>query len=238
MPYKVVPGHMWFRRGHHLEFWDWNDRSALGDSRWSFHTQPLQRSDFAVALVPGYLVFTETSPPDKTQRIRICSIATLSNSWTPVGDHDTADPMSVLNIPYVTLTTIELKGTPRRTAVMAVHECPLQRDTYRVWLYIPYSGPSRSDVQVPLVPPSGKRIHLAAIALHSSRTCGISYSGHTSEAYMRTGLFQRIFGTNISPASIDVATPERMEASRGDIAQYSGALPYFTDKSLVLCYFE
>ncbi|KAJ7106716.1 hypothetical protein C8R44DRAFT_805723 [Mycena epipterygia] len=186
-----------------------------------------------------YLIFTATHPPDKIPHIRICSIASLSESWTPLGDHNTARPTRVSNIPHVALTTIEVKGTTRRTTEITVLETPLQRDTYRVWLYIPQCASKNYDllcgfglslpaqVDSPVEPP----------ILRMRR---VSYSGHTPEACRRFDLLQRIFGPHIPPASINVAA-ELMVPDWGYVAPYSGALPYFTGpdlNTLILCYSE
>ncbi|KAJ7120022.1 hypothetical protein C8R44DRAFT_787524 [Mycena epipterygia] len=204
-------------------------------------------ANFAMELATGYLIFTAAYPPDKIQHIRICSIASLSESWTPLGDHNTADPMPVSNIPHVALTTIEVKGTTRRTTEITVLESPLQRDTYRVWLYIPQCASKNYDRLC------GFRLSLPAAGGFSwqqhrctpveppiLRMRGVSYSGHTPEACRRFDLLQRIFGPHISPASINVAA-ELMVPDWGYVAPYSGALPYFTGpdlNTLVLCYFE
>ncbi|KAJ7126001.1 hypothetical protein C8R44DRAFT_979915 [Mycena epipterygia] len=209
-------------------------------------------SKFAMELVPGYFISTATSSSNKTQEIRICSIAALPNSWTPVGEHNTADPVLVSNVPHVVLTTIKLNGTPVRAGIIAVHRSPLQRGTYRVWLYFSYYEPrlfANSPDRALLcrfrlsLPETGDRQFTwrqqsCTPTEPALRFRGISYSGHTPKAHWSTGLFHRILPPDIPPAPIIVGTPERMEASWGNVAPYSGALTYFTDHSLVLCYFE
>ncbi|KAJ7111213.1 hypothetical protein C8R44DRAFT_985435 [Mycena epipterygia] len=208
------------------------------------------RSNFAMELVPGYLILTSISLSEKTQYIRVCSIDSLSDSWTPLADHNTAKPVRVSAIPHVALTTIELKGAPDRSGGIAVHESPLQRGTYRVWLYIQYSETRllRSTTDRALLyrfrltlPAAGQftwREQRCTPVEPAPRSGGISYSGHTAKPDWSTGPLVSILPPEIPPAPIVVGTSHPVEALWGNVAPYSGALTYSKGHSFVLCYFE
>ncbi|KAJ7126007.1 hypothetical protein C8R44DRAFT_979919 [Mycena epipterygia] len=204
-------------------------------------------------LVPGYFLHTTTSFSDNTQEIRLYSIASLSNFWTPVGDLNTTDALALSNILHVASTTIKLKGAPLRPGVIAVHEDPLQCGTYRVWLYNDYSEPRRlggstyraqmSRFCLSLPATDGRQFtwrqkHCTPAERHE-RTRGISYSGHTPANFYwaPSGTQQRLLQPRIRPAPVVVEMIERMVCDWEKVAPYSGALTYFLDGSLVLYYF-
>ncbi|KAJ7080237.1 hypothetical protein C8R44DRAFT_907181 [Mycena epipterygia] len=222
------------------------------DFRTQMHCKLRLLSHIKSELVPGYFISTATSFSDNTQEIRVYSIASLSNSWTPVGDLNTTDAVGLSNIPHVMSTSIMLKGVPLSPGVIAVHECLLQRGMYRVWIYNDYSesrlfGGSTTRAQLSrfsLSLPTTDEHQFTWRAQHCTptepheRTRGISYSGHTPIFSWYPEASQRLLSPNIPPAPIVVEIPEGMVSAWEKVGPYGGALAYFLDQSLVLYYFE
>ncbi|KAJ7085541.1 hypothetical protein C8R44DRAFT_893830 [Mycena epipterygia] len=102
-------------------------------------------SDFGsnswIELIPGYFIFTFTASSDRTQEIRMGSIASLSSFWTLLGPHNAAEPLHLSDIYHLVSKTVKPNGGLIRKARihMAVHESPLQRGTYRLWLRFEHS---------------------------------------------------------------------------------------------------
>lgn len=210
-------------------------------------------------LVPDYLICSSDSPPNPTHHVWVCSIASLSDSWIPLGDHNTDDPVRLLDIPRVASTTIELKGTPDRTAAIAVRESPLRPGTYRVWFYITYFEPSPRVLRGPTLtrrdllcrfrlslPATGGyqltwRQQSSTLVECANRLGGISYSGHaTTFRRRRPAASQQILPPEIAFVPILVGIPGGMDGALMDVqvAPFSGALSWSTDHSAILCYYK
>ncbi|KAJ7145542.1 hypothetical protein C8R44DRAFT_166 [Mycena epipterygia] len=205
----------------------------------------------SMKLISNYFILITTSPSGVEQEIRICAITSLS-AWAPVGQHNTANAVRLSNIPHVALSTTKFKGAVISPAVMAVHESPLERGTYRVWLFNQYSvdrllsGPTYhallSRFRLSLPGTGGRQLTWRQQSRTSTevdrRRRGISYSGHTSAVFWTPAASQRIFPPEVPPTPIVVGIPEGMERAWTKVAPYSGALTYFTQNAVVLCYFE
>ncbi|KAJ7110981.1 hypothetical protein C8R44DRAFT_856762 [Mycena epipterygia] len=165
---------------------------------------------------------------DSTHLLKIRVIASLSDYWIPLEleeNHNTADPVQLLDIPRVALSTIEFKVAPGRTAVIAVHESPLQRETYRVWLHITYFEPRvlggftdsallcRFRLSIPGIAGgqfSWRQQSSTPVEREPQhRLRGISYSGHALALHWSPVESQRVLPPEIPPAPIIVGTPER-----------------------------
>ncbi|KAJ6555462.1 hypothetical protein DFH09DRAFT_1165426 [Mycena vulgaris] len=210
-------------------------------------------SKFLMELVPGHLIFTLTSPSYATQEICVSPIASLPNFWSS-GDHHTTDLIPVSDVPVVASHTIKprnaLISRLRRYRIeLVAHESPLQRGTYRVWLYIPYICPRILENPVERALLYSFRLSLPgafgreltwrerSCAPGQPDTCyrGISYSGHT-QALGNFG--QQIFPPETYPAPILVDGPQGPWWNWAHLAPYSGALTYLTGKTLVVRYFK
>ncbi|KAJ7111217.1 hypothetical protein C8R44DRAFT_883047 [Mycena epipterygia] len=220
-PLKVFPGGKYalFRSADDpeiLKWWRTADNPLLGTYR---STIPSSIVDFAAEVLH--------SGERRRQHIRVCSIDSLSDSCLLLEDHTATDPVRLSNIPHVALTSIELKGAPARYEGLAVHENPLQRGTYRVWLYTQYSETRRLRSAIDRALLYRFRLTLPAAGQFAWREqrCtpveralgvgGISYSAHTAKPYWSRGPLASILPPEIQPAPVVVATPHPMEASWG-----------------------
>ncbi|KAJ7110516.1 hypothetical protein C8R44DRAFT_883652 [Mycena epipterygia] len=212
-------------------------------------------TNFSLELVPDYFILTWT-PSGKNQKIRVGTITSLSSSWAPMGQHNSAPPILLAHIPHVASHTIKLKGRPRLPIQIAVHEGPLERGTYRMWLRIPHSGTRVLGGAVRGAFLCSFRLSLPGAGHHQlafrQRSCvsstsnmpdpGISYSGHTHPWGMVT--IHRMLGpefiSRILPPDAD-PIPIVVEGSGSEsqtVTPYSGALASVTQRTLVVCYFE
>ncbi|KAJ7145524.1 hypothetical protein C8R44DRAFT_755481 [Mycena epipterygia] len=209
-------------------------------------------SDISMELIPGYLIFTSTHPSGRTQEMRVCSTSSLA-AWTPVGQHNMTGALGLSNIPHVALSTIKIKGAPMGPGLIAVHENPLQRGTYRVWLSILRCVPrAREDstyrallcrFRLSLPQPGERQFtwrqqRCNPAEWNPRQHLGISFSGHTPAAYWSPAVNQRIIPPEVPPTPVIVEIPEGMDRVGTHVAPYSGALTYFTKDAFVLFYFE
>ncbi|KAJ7110491.1 hypothetical protein C8R44DRAFT_800115, partial [Mycena epipterygia] len=209
-------------------------------------------TNLSMELVPDHFILTWTPSLGKTQKIRVGTIASLSSSWTPMEQHNTAQPILLLHIPHVASHTIKLKGRPKLPLQLAVHESPLQRGTYRMWVRIPHSGTRVLGGAVRGALLCSFRLSLPGAGHHQlafrQRSCvfstcvtpdpGISYSGHTHAWGMVTihrmlgpEFIFRVFPPEADPIPIFSQTVLAL-------TPYSGALASVTQRTLVVCYFE
>ncbi|KAJ7144510.1 hypothetical protein C8R44DRAFT_865421 [Mycena epipterygia] len=214
---------------------------------------PSPNGSFRMELIPGYVVLTWLAGR-KTQELRVVALASLSASqWTPVAQRNTADPVSLWNKPHVAETVKSQGGTIRPGVTMEVHQSPLQRDTYRLWLSIPYSA-----TRVPGA--ATKRALLCSFRLSlpgadnrkltlQRRTCaptapdapnagisGIAYSGHRKARLGDAGTHRIFPPDRVHSAPITLQIPEAWWSAA--LVPYSGAVGYITAQTFVLSYFE
>ncbi|KAJ7106992.1 hypothetical protein C8R44DRAFT_805070 [Mycena epipterygia] len=212
--------------------------------------------DFCMELIPGFFIVTaRPSSPNLTTEIRVGSVASLSGSWVslPVGQHNTVEPLSFSGLSLVASNTVTPTDARIKSGRMEIHESPLQRDTYRVWLRIPYfvprAGGLRSSTHRALI----CSFHLSTSGSGSSqfswnqrssvaaapdtRADGISYSGHTqTRIWFEPNGTQTIFQPENHSALITLEMPEGTQSTR--LVSHSGTLVYFTMQTVVLRYFE
>ncbi|KAJ7110517.1 hypothetical protein C8R44DRAFT_883653 [Mycena epipterygia] len=216
-------------------------------------------SNFYMELIPGHFILTWTPSSGTTHKIAVGAIASLSGFSTPMGQN-TAVPVLFSDIPDITSHTIKPNGElirPRARIQIAVHESPLQRGTYLLWLDIQYYGPagigstSPEDLsllcsfRLSLPGTGGRRCRVqqrsCAPAIHCTRIGGISYSGHTQSRYWSALVGRlRIFPPAIHPTPIMVQISEAdipFPSSPLHLAPYSGMLAYVVQHTLFLRYF-
>ncbi|KAJ7106991.1 hypothetical protein C8R44DRAFT_858085 [Mycena epipterygia] len=208
--------------------------------------------EFCMELIPGFFIVTaRPSSPNLTTEIRVGSVASLSGSWVslPVEQHNTIEPLPFSSLSLVASNTVTPTDARIKSGRLEVHESPLQRGTYRVWLSIPYSVPGAHD--------SGGSTHRALICSFNLSTlesggsqfswkqrssvsavptaCAdrILYSGHTQ--FEPNGI-QKIFQPDNHSAPITLEMPEGTHLAL--LVPYSGTLAYFTMQTIVLRYFE
>ncbi|KAJ7085528.1 hypothetical protein C8R44DRAFT_901550 [Mycena epipterygia] len=136
---------------------------------------------------------------------------------------------------------VKVKGGLRWGLTLAAHESPLQCGTYRVWIYIPYSGPrvfGGSTVCALIKGASSDCSFQGHAAVNSPGRVALqsqheltSYSGHT----LARG--HRIFPPDINSPPIVLKTP-RGSWWRSCIVPYSGAVQYAKGNTFFLSYFE
>ncbi|KAJ7110492.1 hypothetical protein C8R44DRAFT_800118 [Mycena epipterygia] len=217
-------------------------------------------SNFYMELIPGHFVLAWTPSSGTTHKITVGAIASLSGFYASVGQQDTAVPVLFSDIPDITSNTIKPNGElirPRARIQIAVHESPLQRGTYLLWLDIQYYGPagigntSPEDLsllcsfRLSLPGTGGRRCRVqqrsCAPAIHCTHIGGISYSGHTQSRYWSALVGSLlIFPPAIHPTSIMVRISEAdipFPSSPLYLAPYSGMLAYIVQHTLFLRYF-
>ncbi|KAJ7106994.1 hypothetical protein C8R44DRAFT_885676 [Mycena epipterygia] len=212
--------------------------------------------DFCMELIPGFFIVTaRPSSPNLTTEIRVGSVASLSGSWVslPVGQHNTVEPLPFSSLSLVASNTVTLKDAGIKSGRMEVHESPLQRDTYRVWLRIPYFVPGargqRGSTHRALIcsfnlSTSGSggsqfswNQRSSVAAAPDTRADGISYSGHTqTRIWFEPNGTQTIFQPENHSALITLEMPEGTQSTC--FVSHSGTLVYFTMQTVVLRYFE
>lgn len=202
-------------------------------------------------LVPGYMIVTETSPASTIQEISVSSIAALVQHWKPVplGERIDTDAavIPIMTIPKVVSDTVKVGLGAYTNFALAALESPLERGTYRVWLYVPHLSvtlPYRARAVLCsywLVLPSAgvsahgtqatwrRRSHMPSSPILDYPMV-LTYSGHT---YTGLGIMQ--------PGKAAV-----IAADLGDhghwvhITPYSGALTYstLTSQEIRVSYFQ
>lgn len=139
---------------------------------------------------------------------------------------------------------------------MAVHESPLQRGSYRVWLSIPYHAILDGDATKRLMlfsfrmstaPGTGGsqftwKQRSSVLGAPNERADRISYSGHRS-GHRHTQVLvepnnglRRILQPDVHSSPITLEIPEGTRGAH--LVHHSGALTYTTTKTIVLRYFD
>ncbi|KAJ7132496.1 hypothetical protein C8R44DRAFT_774116, partial [Mycena epipterygia] len=206
---------------------------------------------FFMDLIPGYLILTVTAASGTTQDIAVVSIASLADSWVPVGQQNinVVEPMLFSNIPPVGSNTFALKGVLLYPGLMAIYESPLEQGIYRVWLSIgdsipgaPNSTPDRAmlcslRLAVPKIGDSKftwqiRSCTTGVLNVHAEE---ISYSGYTQGRIWSKGT-HRVFPPDNHSPPIDIQMPG--ESRSAHLLPHGAALQYVTTQAVILRYFE
>ncbi|KAJ7085531.1 hypothetical protein C8R44DRAFT_821395 [Mycena epipterygia] len=207
------------------------------------------RSDCQMELIPGYFILSWTA--GRTQEIEVFSMTSLSCLWTPVVQHNMADPVLLSNLPHIASHTVKVKGKiVRHDVIFAVHKSPLQRGTYRVWIYIRYSEPRVLGGSTTRALMYRFRLSLPGTSDRqftwqqqscttvptNVRSYRISYSGHTTGEIWATEPPNHLIFPPEYSAPIILQIPETPWSAQP--VPYSGAVGYATEQTFVLSYFE
>lgn len=198
-------------------------------------------------LVPGYMIVTETSPSSTVQEISVSAFAALDKHWKslPLDERIAADSavIHIATVPKVVSDKVKVGLGAYTNFALTALENPLERGTYRVWLYVPYLSvtiPHRERAVLCsycLVLPSASA-HGTQVTWRRTRRMSSSqilgfYSVSTFSGHMYTRL-----------GIVQPGKPVAIAADLGDhghwvhIAPYSGALTYATSQGIFVSYFQ
>ncbi|KAJ6555719.1 hypothetical protein B0H10DRAFT_1208582 [Mycena sp. CBHHK59/15] len=210
-----------------------------------------------LALIPGSIIFTSPFLIGM-QEIHVIDTDAVANHWASFdGINDLPDINTVLEdqIPHILSQRISLKGfSPLLDELsfeshnqLSVHESPLQRGIYRIWMYVFHKDNTSDKSHTTLrsfqlaIPASGRPTwceRSSAPALGHMLYPTITYSGHTQVFDAYGSRNQRVLPPVLAGADgageVDIADCR----DNVDVAPYSGALTYSTHKCLIIKYFK
>ncbi|KAJ6563297.1 hypothetical protein DFH09DRAFT_1315482 [Mycena vulgaris] len=213
------------------------------------------RSPSLISLTPQYIVLKPASTEGEDQ------LNFISNDVLRLGVVSTElnEPFVFTEVPesqipklftyYVPPTSFSPKHSKpfgwETFEYMSVHESPLQRGTYRIWLYVSAKKPGTPlhpsaaalcsyDVAIsPGHRPRWRSRPLVPTQRHMHYR-GITYSGH-AQVFRRK---QQILPPALTAAGGEVDLGDNGVDDFVDVAAYSGALTYTTQQEIVIHYFR
>ncbi|KAJ6616039.1 hypothetical protein B0H10DRAFT_2038547 [Mycena sp. CBHHK59/15] len=179
-------------------------------------------------LMPHHIVFS-TATASGGQKICVSGVEALAMYWP-----GTTDAVSIHDIPTIVSERIPNVSRPIDLQIAAL-ESPLQRSTYRIWLYLFGVGHAvlrsyRMSSRVGTFE-WHLRSHIAR-KLDMDYYRAIAYSGHSQKFNGRECIIPPRWPS--TSVILDLAD----EGDFVDVAAYSGALTYATHHSLVVLYYR
>ncbi|KAF8203416.1 hypothetical protein K438DRAFT_1820139 [Mycena galopus ATCC 62051] len=192
-------------------------------------------SPLHIALIQQHILLM-TPSLDEEDQIHIISNQVLHSYWAPiVGVHDPGEFAVVLAEDVPKLSTFEDPDADQSFYDMHVHESPLRRGEYRLWIG---TNDSRGGLFCSQLSISMDGEPQWRVRSRASETKwfypGTSYSGHSL-------LHERSEGYTIYSATPSLGHPRVELLYSGDyidVAPYSGALTYSTYSSIVIKYYK
>ncbi|KAJ7148118.1 hypothetical protein C8R43DRAFT_1129268 [Mycena crocata] len=221
-------------------------------------------SAFQLKLIPGFIIFAESGV--SRAQLAICAVEALSGHWQRTDDCRTIEPVPVELLPTLASHSLALpcdysnpysrsdphpaKPRPRRLEIV-IHDSPLQRGLYRVWVYTHWSEAAdmlrqsfhldveRNNPTLPsnlhdstevVLRPRGKYV-TAKVEWHWEQC--MWYSGHRATLVRDR---YRIFPPGLG---FDFRQPV-VEGCHNllDVAPYSGGIVWASDSAVVISYFR